>query len=273
MASVRKAAQWILTALLALFLFFPFWFMISMSVTPDSDILSNNVSLWPSQLYFGNIVKVLTETPLVRQFLNTLFVSLAILLLQIVTSVTAAYAFAFLEFKGKKTIFLIILSTLMVPGEVTIVSNYLTICAWRWLDTYQALILPYAASALGIFLIRQYFLTMAREIHEAASIDGCGDVRFLTQIATPLARPIIAAFSVTSFLSSWGMYMWPLLVTSKSEMRTVQVGISALQDADSALSFGMALAGVALVTLPSLIVFIFGHRQLVEGMMSGAVKG
>lgn len=269
----RKSVRWLLSLLAALFIFFPFWYMISMSVTPDSDILSNNVSLWPSALYFGNLVKVLTETPLVRQFLNTVLVALSILLLQVVTSVLAAYAFAFLEFKGKNVLFLIILSTMMVPGEVTIISNYLTVSSWHWLDTYQALILPSAASALGIFLIRQYFLTMAKEIYEAASIDGCSNLLFLTKIATPLARPVIAAFAVTSFLSSWGMYMWPLLVTSKSEMRMVQVGISALQDADSALSFGMALAGVALVTLPSLIVFICGHKQLVEGMMSGAIKG
>jgi sn-glycerol 3-phosphate transport system permease protein len=273
LAVIPKTVWWALTAALALLIFFPFWYMISMSVTPDSDILSNNVSLWPAHLYFGNIVKALTQTPLVRQFLNTLVVSLAILLLQIVTSVMAAYAFAFLEFKGKKALFLVILSTMMVPGEVTIISNYLTVGSWHWLDTYQALILPYAASALGIFLIRQYFLTMAKEIHEAAMIDGCGNVLFLVKIAVPLARPIIAAFSIASFLSSWGLYMWPLLVTSKSEMRMVQVGISALQDADSALSFGIALAGVAIVTLPSLIVFILGHKQLVEGMMSGAVKG
>lgn len=162
---------------------------------------------------------------------------------------------------------------MMMPGETTIISNYLQVSSWHWLDTYQVLIVPYAASALGIFLFRQHFLTVAQEIREAAMMDGCGELRFLSQIATPLARPMIAAFGVTSFLSSWGMYMWPLLVTSKDEMRVVQVGINSMQDADSTLSIGLTLASIAIITLPSLLVFLFGHKQLVEGMMSGAVKG
>lgn len=271
--SAGRAVLWVVTLVLALIILFPFWYMVSMSVTPDSDILSNNVWLWPSSVYWGNLYKALTQTPLVRQFFNTVFVSLAILVIQTVTSLLAAYAFAFLQFKGKKVLFILVLSTMMVPGEATIISNYLAVSSWHWLDTYQALILPYGASALGIFLMRQHFLTMAKEIQEAAVLDGCGHLQFLWRIATPLARPILAAFGVTSFLSSWGLYMWPLLVTNKAEMRMVQVGITALQDADSALSLGMALAGVALVTLPALLVFIFGHKQLVEGMMSGAVKG
>lgn len=270
---LKKSVLWIITAIFALFIIFPFWYMLAMSVTTDSDILSNNIRLIPSSLYFGNIVKVLTQTRLPQQFLNTVFVAFSILVLQVLTSLLAAFAFAFLKFKGKKVLFLVCLATMMMPGETTIISNYLNISSWHWLDTYQVLIIPFAASALGIFLFRQYFLTMAQEIREAAMIDGCSDARFLWRIATPLAKPMIAAFSVTSFISSWGMYMWPLLVTSKDEMRVVQVGINSLQDADSALSLGLALASVMLVTLPSLLVFLFGHRQLVEGMMSGAVKG
>jgi sn-glycerol 3-phosphate transport system permease protein len=270
---IQNAVLWTATLLIALVILFPFWYMIVTSISPDHTILAGSVTLWPGEIYFGNFVKALTKTALVRQFFNTVFVSLAILALQVVTSLLAAYAFAFLDFRGKKVLFILTLSTMMVPGEAVIISNYLTISAWQWLDTFQALILPNAASALGIFLIRQYFLTMAKEIQEAAMLDGCGHMQFLWRIAAPLARPIIAAFSITSFLSSWGMYMWPLLVTSKDSMRTVQVGITSMQDVDSVLSFGMAMAAIALVTLPSLILFIAGHKQMVEGMMSGAVKG
>lgn len=270
---VKQSVMWIFTLAMALIIIFPFWYMLVMSVTPDADILSTNIRLLPSSLYFGNLVKALTQTMLVRQFLNTMIVALAILLLQTITSLLAAYAFSFLEFRGKKAIFLIVLSTMMVPGETTIISNYLDVSAWHWLDSYQVLIIPFSASALGIFLFRQYFLTMAKEIREAAMIDGCGEMRFLWGIAAPLARPVIAAFGVTSFLSSWSMYMWPLLVTSRDEMRVVQVGINSLQDADSLLSLGLVFASVALVTLPSLLVFIFGQKPLVEGMMAGAVKG
>ena len=270
---MKQSVMWVITLALALITVFPFWYMLVMSVTPDADILSTNIHLIPSSLYFGNLVKALTQTMLVRQFLNTMVVALALLVLQTVTSLLAADAFSFLEFRGKKVIFLIVLSTMMVPGETTIISNYLDVSAWRWLDTYQVLIIPFSASALGIFLFRQYFLTMAKEMREAAMIDGCGETRFLWGIAAPLARPVIAAFGVTSFLSSWAMYMWPLLVTSKDEMRVVQIGINSLQDADSVLSMGLVFACVALVTLPSLLVFIFGQKPLVEGMMAGAVKG
>lgn len=270
---MRKVITWIVTIFFAVIVVFPFYYMIVMSITPDSDILSNNIGLIPSSVYLGNIVKALTQTMLVRQFLNTIFVSLCILVLQVITSLLAAYAFAFLDFKGKKAIFMVFLATMMMPSETTIISNYLDVSSWGWLDTYQVLIIPLAASALGIFLLRQYFMTMAKEIREAAMIDGCSETRFLWRIATPLAKPMIAAFSVTAFLSAWGQYMWPLLVTSKDEMRVVQVGITAMQDADSNLSMGLALASVMLVTVPSLLVFLIGHKQLVEGMMAGAVKG
>lgn len=271
--NMKKSLLWVIAALMAAAVIFPFWYMIVMSTASDADILSTNIHLLPTSLYFGNIVKALTQTMLVQQFVNTLIVAFGILVLQTVTSILAAFAFSFLDFKGKKVLFLICLSTMMMPAETTIISNYLNISEWHWLDTYQALIIPFAASALGIFLFRQYFMTMAKEIREAAMIDGCGDMRFLWQIAAPLAKPVISAFAVTSFISSWGMYMWPLLVTSKDEMRVVQVGINSLQDADSSLSIGVALAGIAIITLPSLLVFFFGHKQLVEGMMSGAVKG
>jgi sn-glycerol 3-phosphate transport system permease protein len=270
---VKRSLLWLFTLCLAIVIVFPFWYMIAMSVTSDSNILSNNIFLIPHSVYLGNIVKALTQTQLVRQFINTVVVALAILILQVATSLLAAYAFAFLEFKGKQALFIVVLSTMMIPSEATMISNYLTISAWHWVDTYQALVIPYAASALGIFLFRQYFMTMAKELQEAALLDGCRDLQFLLRIAAPLARPMIAAFAVTSFLSSWGMYLWPLLVTSKDKMRLVQVGINSMQDVDSALALGLALSSVALVTLPSLLVFIFGHKQLVEGMMSGAVKG
>lgn len=270
---IKKSLLWIVALVLAVVIVFPFWYMFVMCVTPDTDILSGNIRLFPSSFYFGNLVKALTQTMLIRQFLNTIFIAFAILVLQTVTSLLAAYAFTFLKFKGKKIIFLIVLSTMMMPAETTIISNYLDISAWHWIDTYQAVIIPFSASALGIFLFRQYFMTMAKEIREAAMIDGCGDSRFLWGIAMPLSKPIIAAFGVTSFLGSWGMYLWPLLVTSKDEMRVVQVGINSLQDADNVLSLGIVFACVALVTIPSLLVFLFGHKQLVDGMMSGAVKG
>jgi sn-glycerol 3-phosphate transport system permease protein len=271
--TVNKVVLFMITLALAMVIVFPLWYMVVMSITPTADILANKAGLLPHTVYLGNLTQALVETPILRQMLNTVFVGLAILALQLVTSNLAAYSFAFLDFKAKNILFIIILSTMMIPDMTMIIANYLMVSSWHWLDTFQVLIVPYGASALGIFLMRQFYMTMAKEIREAAMLDGCKDLRFLLHIAVPLSRPIMAAFGVTSFLGSWSMYLWPLLVTNQNDMRMVQVGVASLQDRDSTLSVGIAIAGAAIVTIPTLLIFIFGRKQLVEGMMAGAVKG
>ncbi len=269
----QKMLIWLFAFGFGLIIFFPVWYMLIMGFASNGDILSNNVSLIPSKISFENIFLVLSRTLILRYMLNTLFVALAILAIQILTCELAAYAFAFYEFKGKKLIFMLVLSTLMIPSEATIIANYLTISSLKWVDTYSALIIPFSTSATGIFLMRQYFLTIAKELREAAFLDGCGNMAFLIYVALPLSRPIAASFGITSFIGSWNMYMWPLLVTNKDAMRMVQVGITSLRDADAAQTIGLAMAGICIVTIPSIIVFAFGHRQVIDGMMAGSVKG
>lgn len=268
-----RAVLWLAALALALLVVFPIWYMLVMSLAPTSKIISNQVGLLPQGFDIANYRLVFAQIPLLRQLFNTLFVSAVTLALQLLIALLAAYAFAFLRFKGREVLFWVILSTMMIPDMTTVISNYLMVSEWHWSDTYQALILPYAASALGIFLLRQYFRTMAAELREAATIDGCGHLRFLFLIAAPLSRPMLAAFGVTAFLGSWNMYMWPLLVTNKATMRMVQVGVASLMDRDTVLAVGVAIAGAAVVTLPSLLLFLIGNKQLVRGMMAGAVKG
>lgn len=271
--TTRRAAAWLITLAACIFIVFPIWYMLVMSVTSNQRILSNEISLWPASLFFGSLKAALTTTPLVRTIGNTAFVSCSILVLQVITCELAAFAFAFLEFRGKKVLFLLIISTMMIPSETTIVANYLTVSSWHWIDTYQVLIVPYMTSAMGIFLIRQFFLTLPKEIHEAAFLDGCDNFRFLLHIATPLSKSALGAFGIVSFLGSWNMYTWPLLVTNDDSMRMAQVIITQLQDPDSPQSIGVALAGAAIVTVPSILIFLIGHRQLIEGITAGAVKG
>lgn len=270
---VQRVIMWLAALLVALIVFFPIWYLIVMSVTPTSVILANKVSVIPRQFTLDNFAQVIASVPIFRWLFNTFFVSILIVAIQVITSALAAYAFAFMRFKGKNIIFLVILSTMMIPEEAVILSNYLTMSAWGWLDTYQVLIIPFMSSAMGIFLLRQFYMTFAKELKEASEIDGCSNLKFFFKIVLPLSKGMIGAFAIVSFLSSWNRYMWPLLVTSKSNMRVVQVGISSLQDADSMLSIGMTLSGVMLVTLPTLIIFIVGHKQLVKGLMAGSVKG
>ena len=165
-----------------------------------------------------------------------------------------------------------VLATMMVPGEATIIANYLTVAGWGWTNSLHVLIIPYMTSAMGIFLLRQSYMTFPRELKEASTIDGCSNWRFLLQIAVPLSRPALGALGAYVFLNTWNQYMWPLLTTDSDTYRTVQVGISMLYDID-AQSMGLMMAGVIIVIVPSLSIFVFMNKQLINGLMAGAVKG
>ena len=167
---------------------------------------------------------------------------------------------------------MLVMATMMIPGEATIISNYLTVSRLGWLDTYQVLIIPYLTSAMGIFLFRQFYMSFPISLFESAKIDGCSNLRFIFTILLPLTKSAIGAMAVYTFINAWNMYMWPLLVTGSNEMRTVQIGISMLDSVDSQ-SITLMIAGVVLIIVPSISIFILGQKQLIRGLYSGAVKG
>ena len=257
---------------LLLIILVPLLYTIAISVMPPSEIYKNR--LIPTSVNFSNYVTAFTNPNYhFPQFIfNSFLVSTSVMLGQMITCSLAAFSFSFLEFRGKKLLFLLIIATMMVPGEATIIANYLTISRWGWLNSYKALILPYLTSAMGIFLLRQTQLTFAKELHEAAKLDGCKNLRFLLSIVMPLSRPALGALGAYVFLNTWNQYMWPLLVTNTHSHRTVQIGISMLFDID-AQALGLMMAGVVIVIVPSLSVFIFMQKQLINGLMAGAVKG
>lgn len=257
---------------LMLIILVPLLYTISISVMPPDEIYGNH--LIPTSVKFTNYIQAFTNPyyNFPRMILNSFIVSTTVMLGQMVTCSLAAFAFSFLQFKGKKILFLGVLATMMVPGEVTIIANYLTMAGWGWLDSYRALVFPFLTSAMGIFLLRQYYLTFAKELYEAAKLDGCSNLRFLTSIVVPLSRPALGALGAYVFLNTWNQYMWPLLVTNSREYRTVQIGISMLYDID-AVSLGLMMAGVVIVIVPSLSIFVFMNKQLINGLMAGAVKG
>jgi sn-glycerol 3-phosphate transport system permease protein len=250
----------------------PLIYTLLISVMPPSEIYKN--VLIPSSIDFHNYVKAFTNPAysFLNFIRNSFIVSTAVMLGQMFTCSLAAFAFAFLEFKGRKALFILVLATMMVPGEATIIANYLTVSRWGWLDSYKVLIVPFLTSAMGIFLLRQNYLTFAKELHEAARLDGCSNLRFMASIVVPLSRPALGALGAYVFLHTWNQYMWPLLVTNSANYRTVQVGISMLYDTD-AEALGLMMAGVVIVIVPSLSIFIFMQKQLINGLMAGAVKG
>lgn len=269
---LQNFGRFLLNIPLMLVILVPLLYTVSISVMPADEIYNNH--LFPTSVSFVNYIQAFVNPyyNFLRMILNSFIVSTVVMLGQMVTCSLAAFAFSFLDFKGKKLLFISVLATMMVPGEVTIIANYLTMAQWGWLDSYRALIFPYLTSAMGIFLLRQYYLTFAKELYEAAKLDGCTNLRFLTSIVLPLSRPALGALGAYVFLNTWNQYMWPLLVTNSSSYRTVQIGISMLYDVD-AQSLGLMMAGVVIVIVPSLSIFVFMNKQLINGLMAGAVKG
>ncbi len=256
----------------ALIVLLPLLYAVSIAFMPSSELFTTDFNLLPSHPTWDNFSEALAKVPLMRFVLNSFLVAGLITIGQIISCSLAAFSFSFLEFKGKNLLFMLVMATMMVPGEATIISNYLTVSGWGWLDSYQVLIVPYLTSAMGIFLFRQFYLSFPISLYESAKIDGCRNLRFIVQILIPLTKSAIGAMAVYTFINAWNMYMWPLLVTGSDTMRTVQIGISMLDSVDSQ-SITMMIAGVVMIIVPSLLVFIVGQKQLIKGMFSGAVKG
>ncbi|TBL79494.1 carbohydrate ABC transporter permease [Paenibacillus thalictri] len=269
---LQKTLHYTLLALLAAAILYPLYFTFASAFMTPQEVSSYPPPLVPKGLYWGNIADTLNTVPIVKFLLNSLITSVSITAGQLVFSSMAAYAFAILRFPGKGLLFIMFLSTMMIPWEITIIPNYLTIRAWGWMDSYQGLTVPFMASAFGIFLLRQSFLQLPAELFDAAKIDGCGIFRCYLRLVLPLSRPALATLCIYGYLHAWNMYLWPLLITNSDMMRTVQIGISMLQWEESQ-SWNLVLAGVTIVLIPSLLLLVVGIRQLVQGITAGALKG
>ncbi|MDD3278038.1 MAG: carbohydrate ABC transporter permease [Lachnospiraceae bacterium] len=275
-ALIKRRSQTIfrlaVNVLVAFVVLLPLLYAISIAFMPSGELFSLDLNLFPKNPTIQNFVSALKNVPLLQFILNSFLVAGLITLGQIITCSLSAFAFSFLEFKGKGILFMIVMATMMVPGEATIISNYLTVGNLGMLDTYSVLIIPYLTSAMGIFLFRQFYMTFPMSLYESAKLDGCSNLRFILKILIPLTKSAIGAMAVYTFINAWNMYMWPLLVTGSDKMRTVQIGISMLNSVDSQ-SITLMIAGVVIIIIPSISIFIVGQKQLIRGMFSGAVKG
>ena len=258
-----------LNTFMAIFMMLPLLYAISVALMPSNELNSMAMNLIPSHPTLENVRNALSQVSLGKFILNSFIVAGCITIGQIITCSLAAFSFSFLEFKGKNFLFMLVMATMMVPGEATIISNYLTVSRLGLLNTYTVLIVP---SAMGIFLFRQFYLTFPISLYESAKLDGCSNIYFIVKILMPLTKAAIGAMAVYTFINAWNMYLWPLLVTGSDNMRTVQIGISMLNAVD-AQSISLTMAGVVICMLPSLIIFVVGQKQMIRGMFSGAVKG
>lgn len=266
-------AGYALKVLLGLVIVFPIIVCLLYAIKSPAELMSpGGMGLAVKDPTLENFEWVMDSIPIGKYLLNTLIQCAIVIVFQIILCSFAAYALVFFRFRLKSTMFALILATMMIPGDVVIITNYIQIQHWHMTDTHVGMALPYLVGGMGIFLLRQFYLTLPRELKEAAEIDGCSDMGFFFRIALPLSVPSLASLAIYEFIHIYNRYFWPLLVTNRDKMRTVQIGMAMLEQGESGKTTHI-LAGAALCIIPAVIVFIIGQKYLVKGMTSGAVKG
>ena len=250
---------------------FPLIYALFSSFKSASDMSTYPPKLFPSVWTTENYSSVFKLAPIFRYMLNSAIVSISGTLLRLTTASLAAFSFAFYEFRGKKLLFFLILGTMMIPGEAVLVANYMNVSRAGLMDTYIGMTIVYAVSASGIFIIRQHMRTLPTALHDAALIDGCSDIRFLLAIVLPCSTPVLYTVGISSVVNHRNAYLWPLMITNKQYMRTVQVGITMLSDTDNP-AYHMEMAGTCFILIPSILVFLLFQRKIVSGITTGAVK-
>jgi multiple sugar transport system permease protein len=270
--TLLKIAGHILLLLLVLFMLIPFLWMVATSFMDDLEVYQFPPKLIPSKLRWDNYAEALTLLPFGRFFLNSIIMSVCIVIGQLLVCSMAAYSFSRLRFRGRDKVFGIYLSTMMIPTIVTMIPLYLIINAFHWLNTYWALIVPFVNSVWGIFLLRQFFLTLPRDLEDAARIDGASSWLIFWKIILPLSKPALATLAIFSFMASWKEFLWPLIVTNSMEMRPVEVGIAMFHHAHLA-QWTYQMAAAVVVMLPIIIVFFFTQRYFIKGIALTGIKG
>ncbi|WP_069387800.1 carbohydrate ABC transporter permease [Cellulosimicrobium cellulans] len=248
------------------------WMALASFKTPD-ELYQLPLQWLPGQLELDNYAQAAESIPLGRLLANSAGLTIVGATLKVVLGLCCAYALVFLEFPFKKAVFGLVIATLMIPPQITIIPNYTLVASLGWLNTYQGILVPGLASAFGTFLFRQHFLTLPRSILEAAELDGAGHWRKLWRFVVPMSTPTVAAVALVSVVTEWNDYLWPFLVIDDPAKMTLPVGLTLLQNIDGMTNWGVLLAATVVVTLPILLVFLVLQRRLVAGLTAGAVTG
>ncbi len=259
---------------LGLVISLPIIIAIFTSFTPLSRLLADSNNIWSPPWGLQGYVRAWTATPFGRYMVNSFVQTGVITIAQVLLSILAAYAFAMFSFRGRNLMFGVVLGSLMVPFELTFIPNFVLISDLGWANTYQGLTIPFLASAFGVFLLRQFFMSLPKDLHDAAKIDGASDWYYLWRVVVPLSKGAIAALTIFSFLGAWNQYLWPLVITNEESMRTAQIGLRFfLANQERATDWSAITAGATIVMLPTLLVFLVAQKQLVKGIAMSGLKG
>ena len=270
---MRTRLLWLLLLLGALLMALPFWVMLVTSLVKPAEVFQMPPRLWPSDPQWGNYARLFALAPMGRYFFNSLLVAALTTAGYLLTSAMAGYAFSRLHFPYRNAVFFVFLITMMVPPQVNIVPLFFLMKQFHWLDSYPALIVPGLFGAFGVFMLRQWFNGLPKELEDAARIDGCNPWQTFWLVALPLAAPALAALGIFVFINAWNSFMWPLIVTNHDAMRTLPVGMATLKGSfRDTTDWTVLMAGATLSILPVVIVFLLGQKQFMKGILAGSLK-
>ena len=269
-----KIGVYAFLAVMALIVLFPFYWMIISSLKTLAEYRQPTPTFWPQTMMWSNYADAFTTANLGQLFLNTAYVGIVSTLLSLVITVLSAFAFARLEFKGREALFGLLLSTMMIPGELFTITNYLTVTQIGWMDTFEALIIPFLVSIFYIYLLRQNFMQIPNELYLAAKVDGCGDLKYLWKVMIPLALPTLISITILKMMGAWNSYVWPNLVTSTDAHRLITNGLrNAFSDSTGDVNYPVQMAAVVVVSAPLFMVFLFLRKYIMAGVSRSGIKG
>ncbi|WP_245851169.1 carbohydrate ABC transporter permease [Brachybacterium vulturis] len=258
----------------AVLLFFvPLYFIAITSLKNHGDIYSDPITWLPNPFVPENYSYVLSEVRFDRYLRNSIIITSILTVIEVSLGVMCAYGFSFLRFPGRNLLFLLVIASLMVPNQVTVISNYALVASWGWRNTFQGIIVPLAAVAFGTFLMRNHFLSLPKEVMEAAELDGTGFFRTLFRVVLPMSWPTLIAFTLITVVNEWNQYLWPFLMSDTDKVAPLPIGLTQLQDNEGLTNWGPVMAGTVLTAVPMLIVFLILQKQMIKGLTAGAVKG
>ena len=263
-ATVRRVGRWVINVLLVLVFFFPFLWMAVSSLKTLGETMQFPPSLLPAEPQWENYVSAWTSIPFGKYLMNSCIVTASVLLLQAVTVVPAAYAFSQYDFKGKNILFGSTLITMMVPTQLVFLPLFVMFAKWHLINSYASLILPFATSAFNIFMLRQTFNQMPRELVEAARLDGASEFKIVVRLFLPMAKATLVTCALLTFISTWNDYFWPLVLTTNDTVRTLPVGVASMRASESGINFHILMAANVLLSLPILVVYFFANKHIIK---------
>ncbi len=274
---IRKVICYIFLTFMALVVLVPFYWMINTSLKDANEILLTPPTMYPHSWAFVNYVTAMQKAAFGRYFINTIGVGVVSTILTLITTIMAAFAFARLNFKGRDAMFALILATMMIPGEMFVLSNYVTVAKFGWLKgdaTYLSLIVPFIVSVFYIYLLRQSFKQIPNELYLAAKVDGTSDIKYLVKVMIPLAMPTIITITILKLMGSWNSYIWPNLVASSDKYKLITNGLrTAFTDAEGFTSFHYQMAAAVIISAPLFVIFIFFRKYIMRGVARSGIKG